>query len=150
MRFGLVRFPMRRSNSGKQSLRKAFENSVSGFSQSCRAWATQIITELRKKFALGSGTARSDARRFVHTVRWLAEQILACFEKFGEIFVTQRSGVTLHNLRLVSCAAEMISDGVGKRIRKHLFVRLPLERFNPFRYLSHRVAPDLFRGPRYA
>src|SRR3954462_9701044 len=113
---------MRRSNRGKQLLRKAFENSVSHISQSCRAGAIEIITELRKKFALGPATARSDPRRFVHTVRCLAQQILARFEKFGEIFVTQRSGVTLHNLRLVSCAAEMISDGEGKRLLKDLSV----------------------------
>jgi hypothetical protein len=52
------------------------------------------------------------------TVGWLAKQILARFEKFGEIFVTQRSGVTLYHLQLVSCAAEMISDGEGKGVLK--------------------------------
>src|SRR5436305_450820 len=92
------------------------------------------------------------AARPPRTLFLLEKQIRGSLANLVQIFVTQRSGVTVHNLRPVSRAAEVICDGggEGKRVCKDLFVRGPLECFKPFCNSPHLVAPDLFRGLRYA
>jgi hypothetical protein len=115
---------------GKPVLGKRSHDAGIGRDQGCRAEAS--VPEFREKLDSRLVNARFMGGAFLQTGWLMAKQIRGRSHKFVEIFVTQRFGVSVRNLRQISRAAKVICDREGKRVCKELFVRGPFERFNAF------------------
>jgi hypothetical protein len=120
---------MRGFDRGKPVLRKRSHDAGIGRDQGCRAEAS--VPEFREKLDSRLVNARFMGGA-IQTGWLLAKQIRGRFDKFIKIFVTQRFGVSVRNLRQISRAAKVICDREGKRVCKELFVRGPFERFKAF------------------